>query len=84
MSTEPVPGLRAERIAFANGVTALVSNNQVEPGKVRVKVRFGTGNRSVAADAPNLLTARRDVVGIAGCTLLALGLGAATLRRRTG
>ncbi|MGV7119945.1 M16 family metallopeptidase [Sphingopyxis sp. 550A] len=55
VSTEPVPGLRAERIAFANGVTALVSNNQVEPGKVRVKVRFGTGNRSVAADAPNLL-----------------------------
>ncbi|HEX2814042.1 MAG TPA: insulinase family protein [Sphingopyxis sp.] len=55
VSTAPLPGLRAERIEFANGVTALVSNNQVEPGKVRVKVRFGTGNRSVAADAPNLL-----------------------------
>ena len=26
----------------------------------------------------------RDVIIIAGCTLLALGLGAATLRRRTG
>jgi zinc protease len=48
-------GLRAERIEFANGVTALISNNKVEPGKVRVNVRFGTGNRSVAADAPNLL-----------------------------
>ena len=48
-------GLRAERLEFANGVTALVSNNKVEPGKVRVNVRFGTGNRSVAADAPNLL-----------------------------
>jgi len=55
VSTTPITGLRAERIEFANGVTALVSNNQVEPGKVRVNVRFGTGNRSVAADAPNLL-----------------------------
>ena len=54
-STSPILGLRAERIEFANGVTALVSNNKVEPGKVRVNVRFGTGNRSVAADAPNLL-----------------------------
>ncbi len=54
-STSSLLGLRAERIEFANGVTALVSNNKVEPGKVRVNVRFGTGNRSVAADAPNLL-----------------------------
>ncbi|WP_137753209.1 M16 family metallopeptidase [Sphingopyxis sp. L1A2A] len=54
-STTNILGLRAERIEFANGVTALVSNNKVEPGKVRVNVRFGTGNRSVAADAPNLL-----------------------------
>src|SRR3546814_8780745 len=34
-STSPILGLRAERIEFANGVTALVSNNKVEPGKVR-------------------------------------------------
>ncbi len=54
-STNPILGLRAERIEFANGVTALISNNKVEPGKVRVNVRFGTGNRSVSADAPNLL-----------------------------
>lgn len=54
-SSTLIPGLRAERIEFANGVTALVSNNKVEPGKVRVNVRFGTGNRSVAADKPNLL-----------------------------
>lgn len=54
-STSSLLGLRAERLEFANGVTALVSNNKVEPGKVRVNVRFGTGNRSVAADAPNLL-----------------------------
>jgi len=55
VSSTLIQGLRAERIEFANGVTALVSNNKVEPGKVRVNVRFGTGNRSVAADAPNLL-----------------------------
>lgn len=55
VSQAAIPGLRAERIEFANGVTALISNNQVEPGKVRVNVRFGSGNRSVAADAPNLL-----------------------------
>ncbi|MDZ3832958.1 MAG: insulinase family protein [Sphingopyxis sp.] len=55
VASTPLPGLRAERIEFANGVTALVSDNRVEPGKVRVNVRFGSGNRSVAADAPNLL-----------------------------
>ncbi|MEQ8312034.1 MAG: insulinase family protein [Sphingopyxis sp.] len=55
IATAPLPGLRADRIELANGITALVSNNKVEPGKVRVNVRFGTGNRSVAADAPNLL-----------------------------
>ena len=55
VSTTPILGLRAERVEFSNGVTALISNNKVEPGKVRVNVRFGTGNRSVAADAPNLL-----------------------------
>src|SRR3546814_16003818 len=48
-STSPILGLRAERIEFANGVTALVSNNTVEPGKVRVNVRFGPANASAAA-----------------------------------
>src|SRR3546814_17208814 len=55
VSQTALPGLRAERSEFANGVTALVSNNTVEPGKVRVNVRFGTGNRSVGADESNLL-----------------------------
>src|SRR3546814_5992106 len=30
VSQTALPGLRAERLEFANGVTALVSNNQVE------------------------------------------------------
>ncbi|KAB2851189.1 MAG: insulinase family protein, partial [Sphingopyxis terrae] len=46
---------RVQRLEFANGVTALVADNKVEPGKVRVNVRFGSGNRSVAGNAPNLL-----------------------------
>jgi len=54
-SETPLPGLRVQRLEFANGVTALVADNKVEPGKVRVNVRFGSGNRSVAGNAPNLL-----------------------------
>lgn len=54
-SDTELPGLRAERIEFANGVTALVSNNMVEPDKVRVNVRFGNGYRSVGRDQANLL-----------------------------
>src|SRR3546814_20958180 len=54
-STSPILGLRAERIEFANGVTALVSNNKVATRKVRVHVRFGTCTSSVDAPAPNLL-----------------------------
>ncbi|MBL8651501.1 MAG: insulinase family protein [Sphingopyxis sp.] len=55
VTAAPLGGLRAERLEFANGVTALIANNDVEPGKIRVNVRFGSGNRSVAADKPNLL-----------------------------
>lgn len=54
-ATAILPGLLAERIEFANGVTALISNNSIEPDKVRVNVRFGNGYRSVAGNAPNLL-----------------------------
>ncbi|MGN6291061.1 MAG: M16 family metallopeptidase [Sphingopyxis terrae] len=54
-SETPLPGLRVQRLEFANGVTALVADNKVEPGKVRVNVRFGSGNRSVAGNSPNLL-----------------------------
>src|SRR3546814_18047311 len=50
-STSPILGLRAERIEFANGVTALVSNNKVEPGKVRDRKSVVEGKRvSVRVD----------------------------------
>lgn len=50
-----VPGLNARRYVLSNGVVALVSDNAVEPDKVRVNVRFGYGARAVAPDAANLL-----------------------------
>ncbi len=55
VSTASMGGLRAERIELSNGVTALISNNLVEPGKVRVNVRFGSGYRSIPDKGPNLL-----------------------------
>ena len=39
-----------ERVAFDNGVTALLWANDAEPGRVAVKVRFGAGNRAFGAD----------------------------------
>lgn len=46
------PRAARQRLEFANGLTALVADNKVEPGKVRVGIRFGSGNRSVAGNAP--------------------------------
>lgn len=54
VSEAPLAGIRARRLQFANGVTAIVSDNQIEPGKVRVRVRFGMGNRSVRPNGPSL------------------------------
>lgn len=53
----PMPGLRAQKLQFANGVTAMVADNMIEPGKVRVRVRFGMGYRGFGPDKPNLLWA---------------------------
>ncbi|MBA4748423.1 MAG: insulinase family protein [Sphingopyxis sp.] len=50
-----LPGLNARRFVLSNGVVAVVSDNRVEPDKVRVNVRFGHGARAMAPDAPNLL-----------------------------
>ena len=44
--------LGIERVTFANGVSALLWSNDAEPGRVTVKVRFGSGRRAFApADA---------------------------------
>lgn len=55
VSIMDVQGIRAQRLELSNGVTALVSDNKIEPGKVRVRVRFGTGRRGLSPQAKNLL-----------------------------
>ncbi len=39
-----------ERIEFANGTTAILSDNQNEPGRVAVRLRFGAGYRAFDQD----------------------------------
>jgi zinc protease len=55
VSEMPLNGIRAKRVQLSNGVTAIVSDNMIEPGKVRVRVRFGNGQRSLSPMSPNLL-----------------------------
>ncbi len=50
-----IPVFDMEVMRLTNGVTALVYNSDIEPGKVRVNVRFGGGRRAISPDAPNLL-----------------------------
>ncbi|MFN6933954.1 MAG: M16 family metallopeptidase [Tsuneonella sp.] len=42
----PLGVLDIERVKFANGVNALLWSNNAEPGRVTVKVRFGSGRRA--------------------------------------
>jgi zinc protease len=42
----PLGMLDIQRVAFANGTTALLWANNAEPGRVTVKVRFGSGWRA--------------------------------------
>jgi zinc protease len=57
VSRAPVPQLDMERWELSNGVTAIVRQTNIEPDKVRVRVRFGTGRRGVSASGSNLLWA---------------------------
>lgn len=50
-----VQGLAAQRLTLSNGVTVLVSDNDVEPDKVRVNVRFGRGASGIDPAGPSLL-----------------------------
>lgn len=50
-----VPGFMVRRLELNNGVAALVADNKIEPGKVRVRVRFGTGRRGISPQSDNLL-----------------------------
>jgi zinc protease len=51
----PVARLDMERWTLSNGVTAIVRQTDIEPGKVRVRVRWGNGRRGVSRDGANLL-----------------------------
>lgn len=46
----PLGVLDIERVKFANGVSALLWSNNAEPGRVTVKVRFGSGRRAFGPD----------------------------------
>ncbi|WP_067678924.1 M16 family metallopeptidase [Tsuneonella dongtanensis] len=46
----PLGILGIDRVKFANGVSALLWSNNAEPGRVTVKVRFGSGRRAFAPE----------------------------------
>jgi zinc protease len=54
-SRTPIDRLGMERWELANGVTAIVRETNIEPGKVRLRVRFGGGRSGIDPSAPNLL-----------------------------
>ncbi len=55
VASGPLPGLTAEQIVLSNGVRVLVSDSPVEPGKVRVNLRFGGGRAALAPGEGDLL-----------------------------
>lgn len=57
VSRSALPRLDVERWEMSNGVTALVRQTPIEPGKVRVRIRFGQGRRAVGPNGDNLLWA---------------------------
>lgn len=43
------------RWEFANGVTAMVRDTNIEPDKIRIRIRWGAGRRGLSPTEPNLL-----------------------------
>ena len=63
-SSQPLGLLDIQRVAFANGTTALLWANNAEPGRVAVKVRFGSGWRAFSpADAVYAKLGENALVG---------------------
>ena len=54
-ATAKVPVFDMDLMRLSNGMTALVYNSDIEPGKVRVNVRFGGGRKALGPTATNLL-----------------------------
>ncbi|MGX7952229.1 M16 family metallopeptidase [Tsuneonella sp. HG249] len=60
----PLGVLEIDRLKFANGTSALLWSNNAEPGRVTVKVRFGSGRRGFAPqDAVYASLAQSALVG---------------------
>ena len=57
LSRTPIDRLDMERWELGNGVTALVRNTNIEPNKIRIRVRWGGGRQAVAPQGGNLLWA---------------------------
>ncbi|NCP12262.1 MAG: insulinase family protein [Sphingomonadales bacterium] len=55
VSVEADPALELQKLTLSNGVTALLLDNDVEPDKIRIRVRFGGGRRGLSPTQPNLL-----------------------------
>ncbi|MEM9501421.1 MAG: pitrilysin family protein, partial [Pseudomonadota bacterium] len=51
VSERPLGILEVEQVDFDNGVRALLWSNNAEPGRVTVRVRFGSGYRAFDADS---------------------------------
>lgn len=57
VSRTPIERFEMERWELANGVTALVRATNIEPNKIRIRVRFGGGRSAIAPQSANLLWA---------------------------
>ena len=68
---KPLGVLEIEQVEFANGVKALLWANDAEPGRVTVRVRFGSGYR--AFDADNAVYATMGEAALVGSGLGELG-----------
>lgn len=64
VAEQPIGVLDIEQVTFGNGVRALLWSNNAEPGRVTVKVRFGSGYRAFAPeDAPYVTLGKMALVG---------------------
>jgi zinc protease len=68
---KPLGVLEIEQVDFANGVKALLWANDAEPGRVTVRVRFGSGYR--AFDAESAVYATMGEAALVGSGLGELG-----------
>jgi zinc protease len=84
-STAPIGVLDINRVEFPNGTTALLWSNNAEPGRVTVKVRFGSGWRAFSPqDAVYAKLGESALVGSGVGTLGQEELDRITTGRRMG